>query len=70
MIYLLYFITVLSPGAEDSMLKAGVNMHYLCDWWDVLAIAESGSYFTSNEIESVRQFLSDPQGWSAANGGK
>ena len=58
------------PGAENSMLKAGVNMHYLCDWWDVLAIAESGNYFTSKEIEGVREFLSDPQGWSSAHGGK
>ena len=58
------------PGAEDSMSKIGIKMHYLCDWWDVLTIAESGRYFTSEEIENVRKFLSDPQGWSAANGGK
>ena len=57
------------PGAEETMAKAGVDMHYLCDWWDVLATAETGGNFTSEEIDGVREFLADPVAWSADHGG-
>jgi len=58
------------PGAEETMKKAGVNLHYLANWWDVLEQAEAGNYFSSDDIQGVKDFLADPLGWSAANGGK
>ncbi len=58
------------PGAEETMKKAGVNLHYLANWWDVLAQAEAGNYFSSDDLQGVKDFLADPLGWSAANGGK
>jgi orotate phosphoribosyltransferase len=58
------------PGAEETMKKAGTNLHYLADWHDVLAAAIDGQYFTDGEIEGVRDFLDDPVAWSANNGGK
>jgi orotate phosphoribosyltransferase len=42
----------------------------LCDWWDVIAAAEAGGYFTPDAIAGVRDFLADPVGWSVAHGGK
>ena len=57
------------PGAEETMAKAGVKMHYLCDWWDVLAVAETGGNFTTEEINGVREFLADPVAWSTDHGG-
>ncbi|MBT7953959.1 MAG: orotate phosphoribosyltransferase [Rhodospirillaceae bacterium] len=58
------------PGAEETMAKAGVNLHFLANWWDVLEQAEAGSYFSEEDIQGVKDFLADPLGWSAANGGK
>ena len=58
------------PGAKESMKKAGVNLHYLANWWDVFEQAEAGNYFSSDDIQGVKDFLADPLGWSAANGGK
>ena len=58
------------PGAEETMAKAGVKIHYLCDWWDVLAVATTDAYFSTEEVECVREFLGDPLGWAAAHGGK
>ncbi len=58
------------PGAEDTMAEAGVTLHYLCDWWDVIAAAEAGGYFTPEDISGVRDFLADPITWSNAHGGK
>jgi orotate phosphoribosyltransferase len=58
------------PGAEETMAKAGVNLHFLANWWDVLEQAEAGNYFSAEDIQGVRDFLADPFGWSAANGGR
>jgi orotate phosphoribosyltransferase len=58
------------PGAEETMEKAGVNLHYLANWWDVLEQAEQGKYFSNEDIQGVRDFLADPLGWSKANGGR
>ena len=58
------------PGAQDSMSKAGVNLHFLANWWDVLDQAEKGSYFSDSDLISVREFLKDPAEWSKENGGK
>ena len=58
------------PGAQASMAKAGVNLHFLANWWDVLNQAEKGSYFSDSDLVSVREFLKDPTEWSKENGGK
>jgi orotate phosphoribosyltransferase len=58
------------PGAQESMAKAGVNLHFLANWWDVLDQAEKGSYFSDSDLVSVRKFLKDPTKWSKENGGK
>ncbi len=58
------------PGAEETMEQAKVKLHYLANWWDVLEQAEKGQYFSADDIAGVRDFLSDPLGWSAAHGGR
>jgi orotate phosphoribosyltransferase len=58
------------PGAIESLQKEGINLHYLCTWADVIAVAEAGNYFPAKAIEGVREFLKDPVGWSVARGGK
>ena len=58
------------PGAANTMADADVTLHYLCDWWDVIAAAETGGYFTADDIADVRAFLADPAYWSTSHGGK
>ena len=58
------------PGALDSLAKEGVSLLYLCTWADVIKAAEAGDYFDAEKIAGVRDFLSDPVGWSAAHGGR
>ena len=57
-------------GAEESMAKMGVNLHYLATWENVLQAAEEGQYFNQAAIDGVRAFLDDPVGWSKAHGGR
>jgi len=58
------------PGATDTLKEAGVDLHYLCTWRDVLKVADEGGYFPPKAIAGVRDFLADPTGWSAAHGGR
>jgi orotate phosphoribosyltransferase len=58
------------PGALETLAEAGVRMHYLATWREVLAVAEEGNYFNEQAIDGVRAFLDDPITWSKAHGGK
>ena len=58
------------PGTKQNMNKLNVNLHYLCDWWDVLEVAKNDSLFTAESIDQVQEFLENPTNWSKKNGGK
>jgi orotate phosphoribosyltransferase len=57
-------------GALDALGKAGIRLHYLTTWRDVLAEAERGRDFPGPALAEVRAFLDDPVAWSAAHGGR
>ncbi|MBB4284639.1 orotate phosphoribosyltransferase [Roseospira goensis] len=58
------------PGALKTLEDAGLTLHFLATWWDVLEEAERQGAFPAAAIEGVRAFLHDPVGWSAAHGGR
>ncbi|MBC8337676.1 MAG: orotate phosphoribosyltransferase [Alphaproteobacteria bacterium] len=58
------------PGAEETLNKMGVNLHYLANWQDVLKVAEEGQYFNQAANDGVRAFLDDPVSWSKDHGGR
>ncbi len=58
------------PGAEETFRDMGVRLHALATWNDVLAAATEGNDFPEETLSAVRDFLEDPIGWSAANGGR
>jgi len=66
--FVVFFYGVFS-GAEESLKKDGLTLHYLATWHDVLKAAELGGYFPEESIKGVRAFLEDPVAWSSANGG-
>jgi orotate phosphoribosyltransferase len=68
-IFVVFFYDIF-PGALETLGKAGVKLHYLCTWHDVLKVAEEGAYFSPQAITEVRDFLKDPINWSAAHGGR
>lgn len=57
-------------GALDTLRNAGIRLHYLTTWRDVLAEAERGRDFPPQVLAEVRAFLDDPAAWSAAHGGR
>jgi orotate phosphoribosyltransferase len=44
----------------------GVELHYLCTWWDVLAEARRAEDFDTATLDSVERFLKDPEAWRTA----
>lgn len=56
-------------GSAQTMADAGLTLHYLATWRDVLTEARAGSHFDKKTLDAVGEFLADPMGWSAANGG-
>ena len=54
------------PQSVTSLKERGVDLHGLCTWWDVLAAAPARG-FTEAQLDEVRGFLADPEGWDARN---
>lgn len=54
------------PESVANLKAAGVDLHGLCTWWDVLAVAERRGY-TADQLAEVRAFLADPEAWDACH---
>lgn len=54
-------------ASTKNMADMGVNLHALCTWWDVLAVAKEHDYFDTETLSSVESFLNDPLGWQDNN---
>ena len=55
------------PETEKTLGDHGVDLHYLCTWWDVLAEAKVSGAFDAETIKGVEAFLNDPRGWQESN---
>lgn len=56
------------PGAEARLAAAGLRLHALCTWADVLAEARSQGAFDAATLAGVEEFLRDPEAWRARRG--
>ena len=54
---------------HQYMDDLGVNLHSLCNWWEMLKVARESGYFEARMLDEVERFLHDPEGWSTAHGG-
>lgn len=54
-------------GVHENLGKEGIKLHYLCTWWDVLAVAKEQGYFDAETLAGVEAYLNDPAAWSAAH---
>jgi orotate phosphoribosyltransferase len=51
--------------ALPRLAEAGLRLHWLTTWWDVLAEARAGGDFPPAVLDEVERFLSDPEAWRA-----
>ena len=54
------------PETVKTLGDHGVNLHYLCTWWDVLAEAREQGAFSKATLDGVERFLNDPRAWQEA----
>ncbi len=55
--------------AKTELAEAGLKLHYLASWWDVLEQIKASDAYSDKTCQTVEAFLHDPKGWSAAHGG-
>ncbi|QNT68470.1 orotate phosphoribosyltransferase [Defluviicoccus vanus] len=67
---LVVFFYGIFPGSIETLQAAGLRLHWLATWWDIIAAAEARRHLHPDELREVRQFLADPVAWSAARGGR
>lgn len=54
------------PDALPSLARAGIRLHHLCTWWDVLAAARESRSFGEATLGEVERFLAAPRAWQEA----
>lgn len=57
------------PESAKILGDAGLSLHALCTWRDVLAEARRRGSFKPEVLVEVEKFLAAPAAWSAAHGG-
>ncbi len=64
-------LAIISYGmseAKENFAAAGVKLHTLTNFSEVLDVAEGLGKLNATEAAIVRDWLSDPHGWAARNG--
>ena len=54
------------PETEKTLGDQGVDLHYLCTWWDVLEEAKAQGSFDQDTLNEVEAFLNAPRAWQEA----
>jgi orotate phosphoribosyltransferase len=57
------------PDTPARLQAAGMRLHYLATWWDVLKVCKDEKRFDATTLAEVEKFLNAPVEWSAAHGG-
>lgn len=57
------------PDTPARLEAAGMRLHHLATWWDVLALCREEKRYPAETLAEVENFLKAPLAWSAANGG-
>ena len=57
------------PGTRERLAEAGVTLHWLTTWAEVLAAAREDGRFDAATLDEVERFLADPLAWQEARMG-
>lgn len=58
------------PQSLENMKQLGIQLHFLTEWWDILAVARDGNYFDKDTLSDVEAFLNNPTKWQDENAHK
>ena len=57
------------PDTPQKLEAAGMRLHYLATWWDILRICKQEQRFGAETLNEVERFLNEPLAWSGDHGG-
>ena len=66
-IFVIFYYDIFDFEKSD-LSKLNVRIHSLCTWKNIIIYLEKNNVYTETEIHSLKEFLSDPEGWRARNG--
>ena len=55
------------PETRQVLGDHGIQLHHLCTWWDILAVARDEGRFDAATLDGVEAYLNDPRGWQDAH---
>ena len=66
--FVIFFYDIF-PDTRKNLADAGINLHSLTTWWDVLKVCKESHQMDSQSIAEIESFLNSPVEWSLSHGG-
>tara|TARA_B110000503_G_scaffold142528_1_gene239624 strand:+ start:1725 stop:2411 length:687 start_codon:yes stop_codon:yes gene_type:complete len=66
--FVIFFYDIF-PDTRENLAKAGINLHSLTTWWDVLEVCKESGEMDDQSLAEIEAFLNAPEAWSLAHGG-
>jgi orotate phosphoribosyltransferase len=66
--FVIFFYDIF-PGTREKLAEAGINLHSLTTWWDVLEVCKESGEMDDQSLAEIEAFLNAPEEWSLAHGG-
>ena len=66
--FVIFFYDIF-PDTRKNLADAGINLHSLTTWWDVLKVCKESNHMDSQAIAEIESFLNSPVEWSLSHGG-
>ncbi|MEH6616367.1 MAG: orotate phosphoribosyltransferase [Porticoccus sp.] len=66
--FVIFFYDIF-PDTRKNLADAGINLHSLTTWWDVLEVCKESSQMDEQSLAEIEAFLNAPEEWSLAHGG-
>ena len=66
-IFVIFYYNIFNFENSD-LHKLNVKIHSLCTWKDIINYIESNKIYSNDDIQNLKQFLSDPESWRKKNG--
>ena len=66
--FVIFFYDIF-PDTRQNLAEAGITLHSLTTWWDVLRVCKESNLMDSQAIVEIESFLNSPVEWSLSHGG-
>jgi len=65
-IFVIFYYDIFEYTKLD-LAKLDVNIHSLCTWKDIIKVLEKNNTYNKEDVENLKEFLSNPDAWRKKN---